>query len=51
MKLPETIEGFLNHLENFVAEGRQVNLSDLTHDVKVTRLTALQVEYGFRLPA
>lgn len=51
MKLPTTIDGYLDHVDKFVAEGRQINLSDLTQSEKVARLTTLQVDYGFRLPA
>lgn len=50
MMLPTTISGYLDHVDDFLVEGRKINLSDLTQGEKVERLTKLQVEYGFRLP-
>lgn len=43
---PTTIAGLCNAMESFVVDARQVDLSDLSHEKKLSRLEELSKVYG-----
>ena len=46
MNEPETIDQFLEHIEDFAREGRKINATDLSHDAKLSRLMGMMETYG-----
>lgn len=43
---PTTISELCTAMELFVADARKVDLSDLSHEAKLSRLTELSESYG-----
>ncbi len=46
MNAPTTIDEFLDNIKNFLSEGYKINTSDLSHEMKLSRLTTLSETYG-----